>query len=62
MVKKLANKTFNAMEEINAQVTSINEAITALDQIAFKQIFSLNVAKAMQQLEAGKDFILLHKR
>ena len=36
MVKTLANKTSGAMDEINEQVTAINEAITVIDQIAFQ--------------------------
>ena len=31
----LATKTTRAMDEINQQVTAINEAITVIDQIAF---------------------------
>ena len=36
---KLANQTANSMDEINKEVSSINEAIEVIDQIAFKQIF-----------------------
>ncbi|WP_419782868.1 methyl-accepting chemotaxis protein [Malaciobacter marinus] len=43
--QSLANKTTKSMEEINEQVSSINEAITVIDQIAFQtNILSLNAA------------------
>ena len=41
--EKLANQTTVAMDEINIQVNSINEAISVIDQIAFQtNILSLN--------------------
>ncbi|WP_228152083.1 methyl-accepting chemotaxis protein, partial [Malaciobacter halophilus] len=43
--RELASKTAGSMDEINEQVSSINEAITVIDQIAFQtNILSLNAA------------------
>ena len=58
--EKLANQTVNAMEEINLQVSSINEAILVIDQIAFQtNILSLNAAvEAATAGETGKDLQL----
>lgn len=56
--EKLANDTYNSMDDINKSTDKVHEAISAISQIAFQtNILSLNAAvEATTAGEAGKGF------